>query len=183
MATALLRRLRGALGNALVWAAGWFTAAFGLFTVLKLVGVAPEGATWEGLVRMSAMVGVMGGLAGTAFATFIGLRYRGRRLSEISWVRFGLGGAVVTGLFVPSFIIVARLIAGDPALPLEALVDDERYYTYDKTNGEWEWPFGQPQNLILNLAMGGGWGGAQGMDETVESQEFLIDYVRVYALK
>ncbi len=124
MATALLRRLRGALGNALVWAAGWFTAAFGLFTVLKLVGVAPEGATWEGLVRMAAMVGVMGGLAGTAFATFIGLRYRGRRLSEISWVRFGLGGAVVTGLFVPSFIIVARLIAGDPALPLEALVDD-----------------------------------------------------------
>ena len=64
---------------------------------------------------------------------------------------------------------------------VRAYVDDEEYYVYDKTADEREWPFHQPQNLILNLAMGGGWGGAQGMDETVTSQQYLIDYVRVYA--
>ena len=62
-------------------------------------------------------------------------------------------------------------------------VDDEHYYTYDKNANEKEWPFHQPQNIILNLAMGGGWGGAQGMDETVTSQKLIIDYIRVYGRK
>lgn len=66
---------------------------------------------------------------------------------------------------------------------IRAYVDGEQYYLYDKNADEREWPFDTPQNLILNLAMGGGWGGAQGMDETVTSQKFLVDYVRVYALK
>ncbi len=66
---------------------------------------------------------------------------------------------------------------------VRAYVDDEQYYLYDKNANDLEWPFNQPQNLILNLAMGGGWGGAQGMDETVTSQLFEIDYVRVYALE
>ena len=61
-------------------------------------------------------------------------------------------------------------------------VDGEHYYTYDKNANELEWPFAKPQNIILNLAMGGGWGGAKGMDETVTSQKFVIDYVRVYEL-
>ena len=65
---------------------------------------------------------------------------------------------------------------------IRGYVDGEQYYLYDKTADEREWPFHQPQNLILNLAMGGGWGGAQGMDETVTSQQYIIDYVRVYEL-
>ena len=32
-------------------------------------------------------------------------------------------------------------------------VDGNRYYTYDKRANELEW--GRPQNIILNLAMGG----------------------------
>lgn len=63
---------------------------------------------------------------------------------------------------------------------VKGFVDGEEYYLYDKTANEKEWPFNQPQNIILNLAMGGGWGGAEGMDETMTSQKFLIDYVRVY---
>lgn len=61
-----------------------------------------------------------------------------------------------------------------------ALVDGERYYTYDKTADELEWPFNNPQNIILNLAVGGGWGGAKGIDESWENHQFIIDYVRVY---
>lgn len=62
-------------------------------------------------------------------------------------------------------------------------VDGEQYYVYDKNANDLEWPFSKPQNIILNLAMGGGWGGAQGMDPDITSQKFLIDYVRVYQLK
>ena len=58
---------------------------------------------------------------------------------------------------------------------LQKLIDD-----MPEAANEKEWPFNQPQNIILNLAMGGGWGGAQGMDPNVTSQKFIIDYVRVY---
>jgi beta-glucanase (GH16 family) len=61
-----------------------------------------------------------------------------------------------------------------------ATVDGKEYFSYDDTTTELAWPFGQPQNLILNLAMGGGWGGQKGMHETATSQKFILDYVRVY---
>ncbi len=61
-----------------------------------------------------------------------------------------------------------------------ASVDGKEYFTYNDTSTELAWPFGKAQNIILNLAMGGGWGGLQGMDESVTSQIFLVDYVRVY---
>ena len=63
------------------------------------------------------------------------------------------------------------------------LVDGVRYYTYDKNKDELEWPFFKAQNIIINLAIGGGWGGAKGMDETFNSQQYILDYVRVYQLK
>jgi beta-glucanase (GH16 family) len=63
---------------------------------------------------------------------------------------------------------------------ITALVDGKEYFTYTDTANELTWPFDKPQNIILNLAMGGGWGDAQGMDETMTSQKLIIDYVRVY---
>jgi beta-glucanase (GH16 family) len=63
------------------------------------------------------------------------------------------------------------------------LMDGERYYTYDKNADELEWPFDSYQNIILNLAVGGGWGGAKGIDENLENPMFILDYVRVYELK
>lgn len=43
-----------------------------------------------------------------------------------------------------------------------------------------DWPFNQNFYLILNLAIGGTWGGAQGVDDTIFPATFTIDYVRVY---
>lgn len=40
------------------------------------------------------------------------------------------------------------------------------------------WPFDQPFYLILNLALGGTWGGP--IDDTIFPVEFLIKYVKVY---
>lgn len=42
------------------------------------------------------------------------------------------------------------------------------------------WPFDQPFHLIMNLAIGGTWGGALGLDESIFPQTMQVDYVRVY---
>ena len=42
------------------------------------------------------------------------------------------------------------------------------------------WPFDVPFHLILNLAVGGTWGGAKGIDDEAFPQRMLIDYVRYY---
>jgi hypothetical protein len=117
----VIRRLRGAVGNALVWGGAWFVSALAIFGVLRLTGVA-QAASVESVVRMAAMFAVMGTIAGAVFSTFIGLRYQGRRLSEISWVRFGISGGIVTGLFVPSFIVLMRFLSGDPFLAVRFLL-------------------------------------------------------------
>jgi beta-glucanase (GH16 family) len=43
-----------------------------------------------------------------------------------------------------------------------------------------EWPFDSPFFLILNLAVGGNWGGKEGVDKTVFPAAMEVDYVRVY---
>ena len=43
-----------------------------------------------------------------------------------------------------------------------------------------EWPFDQRFHLKLNVAIGGGWGGQNGIDDSIFPQRMLVDYVRVY---
>ncbi|MCC8188584.1 MAG: glycoside hydrolase family 16 protein [Bacteroides sp.] len=66
---------------------------------------------------------------------------------------------------------------------IEFYVDDPQqpYYIYapEEKNAR-TWPFDRPCYLLLNLAVGGHWGGKQGIDNTVFPAEYLIDWVRVY---
>lgn len=66
---------------------------------------------------------------------------------------------------------------------IKSYVDGRHYLTYNDTSTDLSWPFSKPQNIILNLAMGGGWGGYYGIDESATSQKMIIDYVRVYELR
>lgn len=60
-------------------------------------------------------------------------------------------------------------------------VDDRNYYQYSNDNsGNAEWPFDSPQHLLLNIAVGGDWGGQQGVDDSIFPVQMEIDYVRVY---
>jgi len=43
-----------------------------------------------------------------------------------------------------------------------------------------EWPFNQQFYLLLNLAVGGNWGGKMGIDDTAFPARMQIDYVRIY---
>ncbi len=60
-------------------------------------------------------------------------------------------------------------------------IDGAPYYTYFNEGKGWvSWPFDQPFYLLLNIAVGGSWGGAQGIDDTIFPQELQVDYVRAY---
>jgi beta-glucanase (GH16 family) len=60
-------------------------------------------------------------------------------------------------------------------------IDDRNYYQYSNDgSGNAEWPFDSPQYLILNVAVGGDWGGQRGVDDSVYPVSMQIDYVRVY---
>jgi beta-glucanase (GH16 family) len=45
------------------------------------------------------------------------------------------------------------------------------------------WPFDQPFYFLLNVAVGGNWGGKQGVDDSIFPATMEIDYVRVYQKK
>jgi beta-glucanase (GH16 family) len=64
---------------------------------------------------------------------------------------------------------------------LDFFVDDKKYFTFkNEGTGAEVWPYDKEQYLILNLAIGGAWGGAKGIDEASFPQPYYIDYVRVY---
>ena len=42
------------------------------------------------------------------------------------------------------------------------------------------WPFDRPFYFLLNVAVGGNWGGLKGVDDTIFPATMEIDYVRVY---
>ena len=109
----LFRVARGVIGNAVVWGAGWSAAILAVSGFMVLVG---NPTSWHETWQLAARLGVVGGLAGGAFSTFVGLVYRGRSLAEIRWVRFGIGGGVVAGIFVPTLMLVGRTISGNGPL-------------------------------------------------------------------
>jgi beta-glucanase (GH16 family) len=68
---------------------------------------------------------------------------------------------------------------------MDFLVDDKVFYSVMRDPAEdfKGWPFDQRFYLILNLAVGGNWGGQKGVDETIWPQRLEIDYVRVFQTK
>ncbi len=66
------------------------------------------------------------------------------------------------------------------AAKIDFIVDDQVYYTFNN-EGTWEkWPFDKRFHFVLNLAVGGDWGGAQGVDPSIFPKRMEVDYVRVY---
>lgn len=65
---------------------------------------------------------------------------------------------------------------------IDFYVDEDKYFTFYKEGGSDRWPFDQRFHLILNIAVGGNWGGVQGVAKDIFPQELKVDYVRVYQL-
>lgn len=65
---------------------------------------------------------------------------------------------------------------------IDFFVDDKLYHSgkknpHDDFSG---WPFDQKFHLILNIAVGGNWGGKEGVDDSIWPQRLEVDFVRVY---
>jgi beta-glucanase (GH16 family) len=63
---------------------------------------------------------------------------------------------------------------------IDLFVDDKKYVSLDvnKADNDGRNPFHKPHYLILNLALGGSWGGP--IDDSIFPQRMTVDYVRIY---
>ena len=60
-------------------------------------------------------------------------------------------------------------------------VDDQLYFTFKNEGTGYEvWPYDKRFHILLNLAIGGNWGGQKGIDDSLFPHVFEIDCVRVY---
>lgn len=60
-------------------------------------------------------------------------------------------------------------------------LDDQLYFTFKNEGTGFDvWPYDKPFHLLLNLAIGGNWGGQKGVDDSLFPHVFEVDYVRVY---
>ncbi len=90
-----LKRIRGALGMGLAWAAAWFVvgAIFGLVAgIASVVTGVGAGLILGSVLFFSVFFGMCGFVGGAAFAVVLGIAERRRRLDEMSLPRFSAWG-------------------------------------------------------------------------------------------
>lgn len=64
---------------------------------------------------------------------------------------------------------------------LDFYIDGNKHFTFENQNKTYkEWPFDKRFHLIMNIAFGGDWGGAHGIDNSIFPVKMDIEYVRVY---
>jgi beta-glucanase (GH16 family) len=67
---------------------------------------------------------------------------------------------------------------------IRGYVDDKLIFTFQNEHKTFaEWPFDKRFHWLLNIAVGGNWGGMKGVDETIFPARMEVDYVRVFRLK
>jgi len=59
-------------------------------------------------------------------------------------------------------------------------IDSEEYFKFTKEEGWGKWPFDKRFHVVLNIAVGGNWGGKNGVDESIWPQKMIVDFVRIY---
>jgi beta-glucanase (GH16 family) len=66
---------------------------------------------------------------------------------------------------------------------IKGYYDDKLIFTYKNDGkGSAGWPFDKPFHILLNIAVGGNWGGIEGVDDTIFPIQMQVDYVRFYKL-
>lgn len=106
-----LRRIRGAIGLGLTWAAAWFGAG-----MLLLLVVGPDAAD----VPFPVGFGMLGFLAGVAFSGVLGLIEGRRRFDQMSMRRFATWGALAGLVFAALFVGIVAVLEGG-GLPIFTL--------------------------------------------------------------
>jgi hypothetical protein len=111
----VLKRIRGAIGMALTWAAGWAGAGV-------LIGVSSNlfpGLPWDRFFEVFdaplVMLALPGFLGGLIFSVVLGVAAREKTFDELSVPRFAALGAIGGLLLslVPAALVVSGLASGD----------------------------------------------------------------------
>lgn len=63
---------------------------------------------------------------------------------------------------------------------LTFFMDDQKMYSFKNEHQPPAWPFDHAFHLLLNIAVGGDWGGKEGIDPAAVPATMEIDYVRVF---
>jgi beta-glucanase (GH16 family) len=64
---------------------------------------------------------------------------------------------------------------------IKVAIDGEVFFSFANEHKGYEyWPFDNKMHLILNIAVGGNWGGQKGVDDKAFPMRMEVDYVRVY---
>jgi beta-glucanase (GH16 family) len=64
-------------------------------------------------------------------------------------------------------------------------IDQDSTPVFEYTNkslGYSTWPFDKNFHMLLNVAVGGDWGGAKGIDDSIFPAKMAVDYVRYYKM-
>jgi hypothetical protein len=86
-----LRRIRGAVGMGLTWAAGWALVGVLIELIIEILPALPMGSLVDDWVGALAVPGFLGGLV---FSAVLWIAESRRRFDELSLPRFGAWGAV-----------------------------------------------------------------------------------------
>lgn len=66
---------------------------------------------------------------------------------------------------------------------IRGFIDGEQIFEFvNEGKGYTVWPFDKKFHLLLNIAVGGDWGGVQGVDPAAFPASMEVDYVRVYKM-
>lgn len=109
-----LRRIRGAIGLGMTWAAAWF----GVGLIVQLGFLLVTGSRADAPIPL--VFGVLGFLAGATFSAVLGVVERPGRFDQLSIPRFAAWGAA-GGFFVSAIFVLAVALAGESAF-LSSLV-------------------------------------------------------------
>ncbi len=99
-----LKRIRGALGMGLIWAAAWGSVGMIFLSGLLVFGTAPVGVGLATAIANSALLALAGLIGGAAFSVVLGITEGRRRFDEMSLPRFAgwgaVGGSCAVGVLV-----------------------------------------------------------------------------------
>lgn len=93
-----------------------------------------------------------------------------------------LGTQVGKATYVPDCETEFHLYAIEwDADKIDFFIDEEKVFTFRNSGiGPDEWPFDKRFHLLLNVAVGGNWGGLHGVDDAIFPAKMMVDFVRVY---
>jgi beta-glucanase (GH16 family) len=97
---------------------------------------------------------------------------------------FNSGNSKTSTLNIPTATTDFHVYRADwTPTAIKGYYDDKLVFTYANDGKGWAgWPYDKPFHVLLNLAIGGNWGGVKGVDDTIFPAAMQVDYVRFYKM-